>query len=1044
MRIKCAAALLPLIIAGCCPPLVAQNNPVPFVHHPLSPANAAPGTQGITLTLSGAGFVNGAVVNWNGAARPTSFVSSAKLTAAISISDLAASGSFPVTVTNPAPGGGASNVVLFEVTTPAATLAFTLTNTNFPNSSASPGINQPSAMAVAYSPGSPQPNLEIASGGCPAQVSCVLDHGYITTAGPNAALTLTVASPNSVATGDFNGDGLYDLLSAGTTFSVSLAQGANLFANPKDYPLPGDASPSVAPLAADFNRDGRLDLVVGRSTGAYFLAGNGDGTFAAPVAITTDPAALGSQLALGDFNGDGILDLAVCNFDLAGSTVSILLGNGDGTFLLRANYNLNLFAGQIMAVDFNGDGILDLAALDSNSSAAFVSILLGNGDGTFQPKVDYPAGTSPIAITAGDYNGDGRVDLAIADTLCLNSGCPASGAVNVLLGKGDGTLQSSLGFSTQGGPSAIASGEFLPANPPVGREGFAVANQSISTVSIFSAIPLAVNSNPLPTISSVAPAFVIQNSGALTLTIAGTNFVFGSTIMFNGQAEPTTFVSSTQLSAQIPATAAASAGAQSVVVNNPSPGGGISTVEEFFVYYASPVIASLSTTSVVAGSPGFPLTINGSNFVQGATLDFNGVVQPFTFVSSTQLTTTVAASSIATPATIAITLMNPSQGIGFSSGGASPAVNLAVLPANTQPTVGGLSPASATAGAAGFTLTITGAGFSAFSTVKFGAVPITTTGFDPQTPNVLQAPIPMSALAIAGTPLVIVTNPGGAPSVPISFIVNNPVPAETGLSPTSAAPGSGAVPLNVAGVNFNSSSVVQAGGAPLATTFVSSTSLTALLPASAMTPGATLNVAVNNPSPGGGTTSPLAFAIADFNVTAVASTSTIPAGQPASFMLAVVPAAANGSLGAPVNFTAVGMPPNANASFSPSSLPSGTKATNVTLSIATMPHSGGASPLPPRGDWPRPLFLRILAFLIAMLWFGLRAASALARRYVPQFLVVFLLLIASALAACGGSSGNYSPALNPATGTPAGTYSITVTTASGNASLTTKVTLTVR
>lgn len=763
MRQRVLSVFILLLLAAFCPSLAAQNNPVPFVNNPVSPASAAPGSAGFTLTVNGGGFVSGAVVNWSGNARVTTFVSNTKLTATIPATDLLTAGTIPITVSNSAPGGGASNAVLFEVTTPTTTLAFTRTDTDFSNfNNGYPEMNMPSALAVAYLPVSSDPNLEIASSGCPAQAYCILDHGYITTFGPNGSLSLTVASPESVATGDFNGDGQYDLVTLGTTYSVALASSINIFNNPIAYPLPVDADPSVTPAVGDFNRDGRLDLVVAAITGVYFLQGNGDGTFGTPVFTGTDPAAFATHIIAGDFNGDGILDLAVCNFDTAGSTVSVLLGNGDGTFQLHASYPLNVYAAQIVAGDFNGDGRLDLAAIDSDYSSAYVSIFLGNGDGTFQPKVDYPAGVSPFAITMGDYNGDGLVDLAVSDTLCINSGCPASGSVNVLLGNGDGTFQSFLSFSTQGQPSAIASAEFNPPNPPVGREGFVAANQSISTVSIFSPIAPTGTQNPLPTISSVTPPYVIQNSGAFTLTITGTNFVSGAAVSLNGQPEPTTFVNSTELTAQIPASAAASVGALPIFINNPAPGGGNSTSAECFVYYPSPTISSISTPSVVAGSPGFSLTINGVNFVQGATLDFSGVAQPSTFVNSTQVTTTVSATAIASPVTIAITITNPELGVSFSSGGTSPSVSLTVLPSNTQPTVGGLSPASATAGGPSFTLTLTGTGFSSSSIVAFGSATVSA-AYNSNTPTVLQASIPASDIAVAGTPLVTVRNPAAIP-----------------------------------------------------------------------------------------------------------------------------------------------------------------------------------------------------------------------------------------------------------------------------------------
>ena len=135
-------------------------------------------------------------------------------------------------------------------------------------------------------------------------------------------------------------------------------------------------------------------------------------------------------------------------------------------------------------------------------------------------------------------------------------------------------------------------------------------------------------------------------------------------------------------------------------------------------------------------------------------------------------------------------------------------------------------------------------------------------------------------------------------------------------------------------------------------------------------------------------------------------------------MLAVAPA--NTALGSTVTFTATGVPPNASATFSPSSLPAGTKSTNVALSITTAPHTSEAAPLLPRAVWPQPLYLWGLAFLIASIWFWAVGPSVPARRYAPQFLVVLLLLIATALAACGGPSSNSAPQLNPQTGTPGG------------------------
>ena len=113
----------------------------------------------------------------------------------------------------------------------------------------------------------------------------------------------------------------------------------------------------------------------------------------------------------GDFNGDGRPDLAVANY--GSNDVSVLLGNGDGTFQPQVTYAVGSSPVALVAGDFNGDGRPDLAV--ANYGANDVSVLLGNGDGTFQPQVTYAVGSSPTALVAGDFNGDGRTDLAVAN-----------------------------------------------------------------------------------------------------------------------------------------------------------------------------------------------------------------------------------------------------------------------------------------------------------------------------------------------------------------------------------------------------------------------------------------------------------------------------------------------------------------------------------------------------------------------------------------------------------------------------------------------------
>ncbi|MGC2497803.1 MAG: VCBS repeat-containing protein, partial [Acidobacteriaceae bacterium] len=167
----------------------------------------------------------------------------------------------------------------------------------------------------------------------------------------------------------------------------------------------------------DFNGDGKLDLAVTNSVSGTvsILLGNGDGTF--QTQSVYDAGTYPRDIVAGDFNGDGKLDLAVSTWGpgpmtghWSGGPMYVLLGNGDGTFQapVVVNSQLNQSKGLVVA-DFNGDGKLDLAV--SNPTEATISILLGNEDGTFQAPQTYAVGSEPEGITVGDFNNDGNLDL---------------------------------------------------------------------------------------------------------------------------------------------------------------------------------------------------------------------------------------------------------------------------------------------------------------------------------------------------------------------------------------------------------------------------------------------------------------------------------------------------------------------------------------------------------------------------------------------------------------------------------------------------------
>src|ERR1700733_5734480 len=202
---------------------------------------------------------------------------------------------------------------------------------------------------------------------------------------------------------------------------------------------------------ADLNGDGKLDVVMASqcssnncSNGAVtVLLGNGDGTYQTPVSYATGTST--RFVALSDVNGDGKLDILAanyCNSDCSSGTVSVLLGNGDGTFQPAVAYNTGTSSSIAMVVrDVNGDGKPDLLVLDQcvgSCASGGLSVLLGNGDGTFQTAIVYPSsGNSSQGIAAADLNGDGKLDVAIANACNNNSDC-SSGSVSVFLGNGDG------------------------------------------------------------------------------------------------------------------------------------------------------------------------------------------------------------------------------------------------------------------------------------------------------------------------------------------------------------------------------------------------------------------------------------------------------------------------------------------------------------------------------------------------------------------------------------------------------------------------------
>jgi len=637
-------------------------------------------------------------------------------------------------------------------------------------------------------------NLDIVqSGGVSANNATTVmlgsSHGVL---GPPIAGPALCSNPFWVDAGDVNGDGKPDVVATPACYGevdVLLGKGNGTFDSPVTYSTGDSNSYNNIVKLADLRGAGLLDMVISNSDGNLsVLLNQGNGTFGTATVIEGVTGTAPEYILTGDFNGDGKLDLALP--DYANNAVEILLGNGDGTFqapIPVIGGGAISQPGGLTVADFNHDGILDLAVTSSNYyDGGGVAILLGNGDGTFAFSATYgwllgslgqgAPGTQPGDITSADVNGDGNPDLLISLqqthiwTTCNCGQDAGNDGLVVLLGKGDGTfVNDSAGPFVVGNESLrVVAGDF---NNDGNIDAAVLLNNGccgayvtllINNTPPVRVSPLTVNYGAMAVGASKSETVVLTNDQSTSLKIS--SITLGGTDPGDFSAK-SNCGTSRRPGADCTITVTAkptAAGAQTATLSIKD---GLGTqVVQLVIDNPVPTLTSLSPGSAIAGSAGFPLTVNGTNFVSTSVVNWAGSPRATTFVSATQITATVNTADVAKAGTFKVTVTNSAPG-----GGTTAAHTFVVD--NPVPTLTSISPSSATHSGPAFTLTATGAGFVPGSSIEWNGKKLATTYVNSTT---LTATVPAADIKTKGTASVTVVNstPGGGTSAPATFTIN--------------------------------------------------------------------------------------------------------------------------------------------------------------------------------------------------------------------------------------------------------------------------------